>query len=458
MSNTTQSQDKLASEGRASQTTALTVEQLNFQIKQLIEGQISTVWVRGEISNFKAHTSGHFYFSLKDTKSQISAVMFRGNNSRLRFRPADGLEVLARGRITVYEPRGNYQIVCDMMEPVGAGALQKAFEQLRDKLKAEGLFEAARKRPLPALPRHIAVVTSPTGAAIRDILNVLARRARGVRVTVVPTIVQGEGSGAQILQALQRALRLPVDVIIVGRGGGSMEDLWGFNDEALARAIAQSPVPIISAVGHEIDFTISDFVADVRAPTPSAAAELVARSTQELEGRLTQLMRMLVMSIKSRLGEIRQTARSLNQRLIDPRQRLRDLALRNDDLMDRLALAMDNLIKDRAYRVKLAAQRLPRPDQWISRYRQRIEMALLKLRTGTQKAIEKRQARVAAAASLLDSLSPLKVLERGYSIVFKGKSVVRSASQVKAGDDLKLRLTDGDIEVKVTKIGGPGGL
>ncbi|HWU44750.1 MAG TPA: exodeoxyribonuclease VII large subunit, partial [Bdellovibrio sp.] len=243
---------------RAAEPSVLSIEQLNVQIKQLLEGQIGQVWVRGEISNFKAHTSGHFYFSLKDSKSQITAVMFRGHNSRLKFKPVDGMEVLVRARVSVYEPRGNYQLMCEMMEPVGAGALQKAFEQLKAKLKAEGLFEASRKRTLPHFPGHIAIVTSPTGAAIRDMMNVLSRRAKNIQITVVPTIVQGEGAAPQIIEAFKKAIALPdVDVIIIGRGGGSIEDMWCFNDEELARQIAASPIPVISAVGHEIDFTIA---------------------------------------------------------------------------------------------------------------------------------------------------------------------------------------------------------
>ena len=263
--------------------TVYSVEQLNRQIRQLIEGNLGTVWVRGELSNFKAHSSGHFYFSLKDAKSQLTAVMFRGHNSRLKFKPHDGLEVIVRGKVTVYEPRGNYQIVAEMMEPVGAGALQKAYEQLREKLKAEGLFDPKTKRPLPSLPKHVALVTSPTGAAIRDMLNILKRRNPMIEITLVPTNVQGATAAPQICEALKKAYRLPdLDAVIVGRGGGSIEDLWAFNDEALARVIKQSPVPIISAVGHEIDFTIADFVADLFAPTPSASAELVSKSVTYL--------------------------------------------------------------------------------------------------------------------------------------------------------------------------------
>lgn len=413
--------------------TVLSVEQLSSRIKQLIEGQLGVVWVQGEISNFKAHTSGHFYFSLKDAKSQISAVMFRGNNGRLKFKPNDGLEVIVRGRVTVYEPRGNYQIVCDTMEPVGAGALQKAFEQLRDKLKAEGLFDSSRKRPIPAFPRHVAMVTSPTGAAIRDMLNVMSRRAQSVRITVVPTVVQGESAAPQIVEAMKKAFRLPdVDCIIVGRGGGSIEDLWAFNDETLARTIASSPVPVISAVGHEIDFTIADFVADLRAPTPSAAAELVAKSSAELRNRVLSLERVLRVSLDRKLRTFVQQLHGLGRRLIDPRKRLQDLAIRNDDLLTRLDLAMRNLFQRRGHRVQLLGQRLAPPMQMH---------------------LEKRRARIARLASLLDSLSPLKVVERGYSIVTKNGVVVKSAMNLKSGDEISIRLADGEAKASVITAG-----
>jgi exodeoxyribonuclease VII large subunit len=281
----------------------LSVSDLNRYIKELLEGQFATIWLKAEISNFKAHTSGHFYFSLKDSRAQISAVMFRGYNGQLRFRPEDGMEVLVRGKITVYEPRGNYQIFCEMMEPVGAGALQKAFEQLKAKLQKEGLFDEARKRPLPALPRHIAIVTSPTGAAIRDMLNVLGRRFKGAHVTVIPCKVQGDAAPGEIVEAIKLAQKLKdVDVMIVGRGGGSIEDLWAFNDERVARAIAAARVPVISAVGHEIDFTIADFVADLRAPTPSAAAELVVRNAADLVDRLRGYQRALTLALAQRMN------------------------------------------------------------------------------------------------------------------------------------------------------------
>lgn len=420
-------------------TSILSVEQLNGQIKRLLEGELGSIWVKGEISNFKAHTSGHFYFSLKDSKAQISAVMFRGHNSRLKFKPVDGLEVIVRGRITVYEPRGNYQIMCEMMEPVGAGALQKAFEQLRDKLKLEGLFDSARKRTIPSLPRHVAIVTSPTGAAIRDILNILSRRAQAVQVTVVPTLVQGSGAAPQIVEALKSVWRLPqVDVIIIGRGGGSIEDMWAFNDETLARAIAASPIPVISAVGHEIDFTIADFVADLRAPTPSAAAELVAKSTSELSNKISQLHRLLAVALDRKMKTLQQRWLGGSRRLVDPRKRLQDLALRNDDLTTRLELAARKIFSDRRHKAQLLHARLGRPMQVL---------------------FERKKSQAVRLMSVLDSLSPLKVVERGYSIVTKLDEVIKSYHQVRAGDVIQIRLAEGEISasVLVTK-GTPDGL
>lgn len=433
----------------------LSVEQLNQRIKQLIEGQVGIVWVKGELSNFKAHTSGHFYFSIKDAKSQISAVMFRGNNSRLKFKPTDGLEVLVRGRVSVYEPRGNYQIVCDMMEPVGAGALQKAFEQLREKLKLEGLFDPSRKRPIPSFPRHVAVVTSPTGAAIRDILNVMGRRAKSVRVTVIPTVVQGAAAAPQIIEAMKSAYKLgDVDCIVVGRGGGSIEDMWCFNDETLARTIAMSPVPVISAVGHEIDFTIADFVADLRAPTPSAAAELVAKSSSELSNRILSLNRLLRVALDRKVKTIGQQLHGLGRRLIDPRKRLHDLAIRNDDLMTRLELASKNLFKTRRHRVEILRGRLGNPSEALHRRHQKLDLRTQALRNAMERLLDRNKLRLGKKATALDSLSPLKVVERGYSIVTKDGDVVKSSKQLKKNDQVNLRLAEGEAVASIVSVKG----
>ncbi|WP_413559362.1 exodeoxyribonuclease VII large subunit [Bdellovibrio sp. HCB209] len=438
---------------KSNEPTVFSVEQLNIQIKQLIEEQMGVVWVRGELSNFKAHSSGHFYFSVKDSKSQITAVMFRGNNARLKFKPTDGMEVMVRGRVTVYEPRGNYQLMVDMMEPVGAGALQKAFEQLKLKLRAEGLFDAARKRPIPTFPRHIAIVTSPTGAAIRDILNVLSRRAKSIQVTVVPTVVQGEAAAPQIREALKKAVALPgVDAVIVGRGGGSIEDMWCFNDEALARQIAASPVPVISAVGHEIDFTIADFVADLRAPTPSAAAELVAKSSSELVNKVTSLERMLKLSFEKKMKYLREKSLGLSKRLVDPKRRLEDLELRNDDLLTRLELAMNRVIGQKDHRVELLTQKLGTPQNLIDRRKKELTFLKQRSEKALMFSLERKKSRMDRMMAMLDSMSPLRVVDRGYSIVTKDSKVIKSASQVNVGDSIDIRLAQGSLTATVSGV------
>lgn len=426
------------------------VSDINKAIRGALEGAFRVVWLKGEISNFKAHTSGHFYFSLKDSKAQISAMMFKGSNSHLKFKPRDGMEVLVRGKITVYEPRGNYQIVAEEMEPVGAGALQAAFEQLKRKLEAEGLFDPKRKRPIPPLPKHVAVVTSPTGAAIRDILNVLGRRFAGLRVTVVPTVVQGEAAAPSICKALALALKLPdVDTIIVGRGGGSIEDMWCFNDESLARAIASSRVPIISAVGHEIDFTIADFVADLRAPTPSAAAELVTRNAAEITDKIQTLKARLWRSWEATMRMARQKVLGASQRLVDPKRRLQDLSLRCDELTLRLEQSAQRYIERRAQHVKLLLTRLPSPQQTVLRLGQEIEMLNTRLQAHWTRMLEGRRAEWARLSSLLDSLSPLKTVERGYSITRKGDELIKSSDQLKKGDKVEITFAKGKSKAQI---------
>lgn len=435
------------------ETLVLSVDQLNRQIRHLIEGELGVVWVQGELSNFKAHSSGHFYFSLKDSKSQISAVMFRGHNSRLKFKPVDGLEVIVRGKVTVYEPRGNYQIVCEMMEPVGAGALQKAYEQLKEKLKKEGLFEASRKRPIPVLPRHIAIVTSPTGAAIRDMLNVLTRRNKSVQITLIPTIVQGEAAAPQICEAINKAFKIPnIDVLIIGRGGGSIEDLWAFNDEKLARIIATSPIPVISAVGHEIDFTIADFVADLRAPTPSAAAELVTKDLVELTSRLRSLERLLRNAIDKTLKKIENQIKHLETRLVDPKRKLQDLILRNDELLNRLIQAVSTYLEHRKMELQLLQGRLISPSQIVRQKLQFLQMATLKLKSNCLRSMENKKARLEKWMSVLESLSPLKVVERGYSVTLKNGQLVKDSQALVLGDRVEVKLMKGSFEAEVKKL------
>ena len=415
--------------GALAEPQVLSVGMLNKLIRRQLENEFSTVWLRGEISNFKAHPSGHYYFSLKDKDAQISAVMFRGYNSQLRFKPEDGMEVIVRGKITVYEPRGNYQIMCESMEPVGAGALQKAFEQLKRKLQAEGLFEQARKRPIPSVPKHIAIVTSPSGAAIRDMLNVLSRRYKAARITLVPCSVQGTRATAEIVKAIGLANQLSdVDVLIVGRGGGSIEDMWSFNEEPVARAIAASRVPVISAVGHEIDFTIADFVADLRAPTPSAAAELVAKNASELVSIIQRLEKNLAVGFYSKLGRLMDRVRTSHRLLIDPRRRIEDAILRCDDLIERLERSVLDAIDRTRVNLELIDERL------VTRLRRKVESA---------------KAKFVRAAAMLDGLSPLRVLDRGYALVtYQGRALTKS-SDVAVGAEISIRLAEGEVAATV---------
>lgn len=442
-----------ASRQESTQPKILSVSDVNRAVKSTLENGFKLIWMKGELSNFKPHTSGHWYFSLKDQKAQISAVMFKGFNQALKFRPRDGMEVIVRGKITVYEPRGNYQIFCELMEPVGAGALQMAFEQLKKKLQAEGLFDKERKRPIPLLPRHVAVVTSPTGAAIRDILNVLNRRFKGLQVTVVPTVVQGEAAAPQIVKALDLAQKMKdVDVIICGRGGGSVEDMWCFNDEKVARTIAASRVPIISAVGHEIDFTIADFVADLRAPTPSAAAELVSRNAAEICETIAAQQRRLNRVWLHREQVLKQKVFQLSKRLVDPKRRLQDLALRCDELSQRLEAGARRYFERRLQAIRLLLTRLPSPREVILRRGQEISMLRTQLEAHMIRVKESRRAEWARLSGVLDSLSPLKVVERGYSIVRKENELIKSSAQLSAGQAVELQFAKGRAAARIEKI------
>lgn len=428
------------------------VEQLNTHIRQTLEAHVGVIWLQAEISNFKPHSSGHFYFSLKDSKAQISAIMFRGHNAKLKFKPHDGLEVIVRGRISVYEPRGTYNIVCETMEPVGAGALQKQFEQLKEKLKKEGLFEASRKKQIPPYPRHVAIVTSPTGAAIQDILNIMNRRARNVQITIVPALVQGAGAPASIYEGFLKAQKLGADVIIVGRGGGSIEDLWSFNDEKLARLIAASETPVISAVGHEIDFTICDFVADLRAPTPSAAAELVAKSSMEILQKITQLERLLQNAMQKVLKLKSQSLFLNSKRLVDPKKKLQDYAFRNDELLTRLENAVKANIVNLRKDIQLLEKKLVSPTEVIFRLKSKIEKSDMRLSKALQFKLNNLMSQVTRNMAKLDSLSPLAVVDRGYSIASANKKVLKSVKDVKAGELVDVRLADGHFSAEVKSI------
>jgi exodeoxyribonuclease VII large subunit len=432
---------------------ALTIFELNQRIKSLLESSIGVVWVKGEISNFKPHSSGHFYLSLKDKDSQIKAVMFRGLNSRLKFKPADGMEVLVRGQISAYTPRGEYQIYIEHMEPLGAGALQKAFDQLKVKLAAEGLFKPERKRPIPKRPRQIGVVTSETGAAIQDILNVLSRRCPSIPVTIVPTLVQGIQAAPKIIEALRLAYTQNFDVIILGRGGGATEDMWCFNDESLARVIAESPIPIISAVGHEIDFTISDFVADLRAPTPSAAAELVSQSDNDLIYLFQNYSEKMKLLVTKQIKLFKERIMQNRARLIDPQRRLRDLLIRHDELNERLKVSYLNLIKIKRIRLSQTSGNLHNFKSQLTPLKIKLTSLANRLSFSVLSENKRARARFELQVGLLDSLSPLQVLKRGFSYQIKKSNVVfHSISEVEIGDTICTVMKDGRIISKIVEI------
>ena len=434
-----------------------TVSQLTAEVKSLLERNFEHLWVEGEISNLRLPSSGHLYFTLKDESAQVRGVMFRLQNRLLKFEPADGLQVVCYGRLTVYEPRGEYQIVVDYMEPKGLGALQLAFEQLKEKLSQEGLFDPAHKKSLPHLPQKIGIVTSPTGAAIRDILQIIDRRFANVHILLYPVRVQGAGAAQEIAQAIQELNQWPgIEVLIVGRGGGSLEDLWAFNEEIVARAIYSSRVPVISAVGHEVDFTIADFVADLRAPTPSAAAELVVRNKVELVQSLESLGRRLGNAGLAALEARQERLLSLGHRLVDPRRRLSDQRLRMDDIFSRLSNSIQQSLLRKAERLRLKADSLIllHPGRRAAEHTHRLVQLSRRLTLALRVELRFFRQRTEGYMGKLQTLSPLAVLERGYSIarVLPSKKVVRRASMLKAEDRVNVKVHRGEFIARVEEI------
>ncbi len=399
------------SQGRS----ALSVSEITAQIKGQIESQFSRVWVQGEISNFKHHSSGHMYFTVKDAGAELRCVMFRGFNQSIHFKPEDGMDVFLQGKVTVYEPRGQYQLMVQLMEPAGIGTLFLAFEALKKQLQSEGLFDPSLKKPIPPLPKKVGIVTSRTGAAFQDMTNVLGRRAPYVEVVLRPALVQGDGAAADIISGIQELMNTPdIDTIIIGRGGGSLEDLWAFNEEQLARAIHACHIPIISAVGHETDVTISDMVADLRVPTPSAAAEMVAPSVEDLHGQINHFMIQLDRSIKTQLHRIWQKVDHLSDRhaLQNPQQKLDRQNEKLSILHHELSMAMTHI----------------------------ISLAKTKL-----KGFEKE----------LSVLSPFDILHRGYSIGFtQDGRIIRKADDVEDGDAFTLKTGKGEFEAEKKKSRG----
>jgi exodeoxyribonuclease VII large subunit len=439
---------------------ALAVSELTACIKEMLEAEFFDVYVQGEISNYKRHTSGHWYFTLKDSGAQLRAVYFRQWNRLLRFEPENGLEVRARGRLTVYGARGEYELLVETLEPVGVGSLQLAFEQQVKRLAAEGLFDESRKRRLPLLPRRIGIVTSTVGAALRDMLQILERRNPGIHIIIAPVRVQGAGAAAEIVDAIrllnQRAKQRgrEIDVIIVARGGGSIEDLWAFNEEQVARAIFASAIPVVSAVGHETDFTIADFVADLRAPTPSAAAELVAAEASELRARLDDLRASLSRAMNYYLLRRRAELRELTEShgFAETARAVLALSARRRELRVRAAHALKNCLQHSRLRLLDTRRRLSSADFRAPLAVTSARLEALKQRSAQamQMQLERARRRLAVDASKLDSLSPLAVLGRGYALVMDERShVVSCASALDKGQEITLRFEDGEARCQV---------
>ena len=440
---------------RAGGPRVYSVSELTREIKAILEGRFPSVLVKGEVSNLRAPSSGHLYFTLKDADACIDAVLFRTEARRLRFSVQNGLSLVARGRLALYEPQGRYQLVCDTVEPLGAGALQIAFEQLKERLQTEGLFESARKRKLPFLPRRIAVVTSPSGAAVHDFLRVLHRRYPNLPVLIVPARVQGEGAAQEIARGIVRAAKQPrVEVVVVARGGGSLEDLWAFNEEVVARALCGCPVPTVSAVGHEIDVTIADYCADVRAPTPTAAAELIARVKDELVADLAQRRARLARAMRGQLERREGVLDKLRARVADPRRLIGDRKLR----LDRARQRVEDLLQDRiavrhqalrALRERLQAQH---PRERLHRLEREVALLEEKLKSLAGRELAARRHRYEGLTARLDALSPLKVLARGYAVAFDERGhALQRAAQVQPGERVRVRLHQGELSAQVVE-------
>jgi exodeoxyribonuclease VII large subunit len=426
-------------------------------VRTHVEREYSDTWVEGEISNFRAHDSGHLYFTLKDESSQLNAVMFRSQARLLRFRPENGMQVVVRGRITIYEERGQLQISAEYLEPKGAGALQIAFEQLKAKLEAEGLFDAARKKRIPTLPRQIGIVTSPQAAALRDILNILRRRHHSANVLIFPAQVQGEAAPLEVTAGMRYFNKARnVDVIIVARGGGSAEDLAAFNHEGLARAVVSSQIPVISAVGHETDFTIIDFVADLRAPTPSAAAELVIRSRQEVEDQAEGLRLRLGRAIRYRLLMARQAVTQLAQhgafaRMMD---NLNQRQQKVDELLYRLERAERSILERRRRRWEVVAAAVRHYDmrRVLGGVRKELDGRVAAMAGAVRTLVLRRRGRLQELTGRLEALSPLAILERGYALVFDSSGkLVKDSVDVSVGDEISARLARGTLNATVKK-------
>ncbi len=431
----------------------MTVSELNREVKQLLEGNVPLLWVGGEISNFAAPSSGHWYFTLKDARAQVRCAMFRGRNRSVRFQPGNGREVLARARVSLYEGRGEFQLIIEHLEEAGFGALMRQLEMLKAKLQAEGLFDLARKKPLPYLPGTIGIITSPTGAAVRDMIQVLGRRYPAAKIELIPVAVQGQGSAQQIAQAIAWAGRLQRhDLLIVGRGGGSLEDLWSFNEEIVARALAACPIPTISAVGHETDTTITDMVADVRAPTPSAAAEIASANAAELVEQFQSQHARLQRAMQQQLRHMQQQVQLVGNRIRHPREQLQNRAQR----LDHLEIQLRSTIRQQVAQARQRLQQSERafsqvhPQQRLKRSQDTLQLVADRLHRAVKRQLQHKRELVAHTGQLLHSVSPLGVLERGYAIVRDDQQrVIRDASQVRSGQRIHAKLAQGEVTATV---------
>jgi exodeoxyribonuclease VII large subunit len=434
-----------------------TVSRLNLDVRFILEGSFPMLWVEGEISNFAAPSSGHWYFSLKDATAQVRSAMFKPHNRKLGFLPKDGMHVMLKARVSLYEGRGEFQLIAEHMEEIGEGQLRKAFDALKKKLQEAGLFDPLHKKVLPAMPKSIGVITSPTGAAIRDILSVLQRRFPCVPVIIYPTLVQGDTAAPQIVRAIKIANhRKECEVLILSRGGGSLEDLWPFNEESVAQAIFQSHLPIISGVGHEVDFTIADFVADVRAPTPSAAAELVTPDCEELLASLDYQQRRLIRHMKQKFQQLQQHLAWTNKHLQQqhPKRRLAEQK-QNLDVAEITLVRLQKLfVSEKHAQLKTLRARLNglTPTHRIRELGNQLTLSLQRLGNSVALQLQQKQQELGNVAATLDALSPLATLKRGYAIATRDHHVLRHANEVNVGDQINIRLLDGSLDCTVNQL------
>lgn len=444
-----------SSDSRAAEREILSVSDLNRLARRLLEDEFPQILVEGEISNFARPSSGHWYFTLKDAGAQIRCAMFRNRNRLIRFQPEDGMQVLLRGRVSLYEGRGDFQLIPEFMEEAGDGVLRRAFDRLKQKLAAEGLFSAEAKQEIPLLPNHLGIITSPTGAAIRDVLTVLKRRFPAIPVTILPVQVQGDQAAAQIVRAIQLANRYraePLDLLLLTRGGGSLEDLWPFNEEIVARAIFDSQLPIVSAVGHEIDFSIADLVADLRAPTPSAAAEMVSPNQQEWQQMLLGYRNLFASEIARRLSNIAEKISNLQKRIRHPGQRLQDQAQRLDDVEVRLTNTITYQLRQSLARIAVLSSRIAHPKYKISNEKLKLQNQMDRLRNRIEDCLKSRSQQLSAITQELNALSPLATLHRGYAILTSDAvppQILKDARKVAVGDRISARLSRGTLTATV---------